>query len=619
MRIWHAGAILLVAVASMAGFLAARERPVTAKAGPVPAIRSVALESAPRAGEALLLVRPFPARALPGAFDHPYDERDVLVNDLGRDGDRHARDGIYSARVRFDAAAFERRVRAAAERLSEAKPAAPPAFSTRFDPVARRTKRSVAAGPAADRAYRARVLRETASALAVFKLPSSRRPGEIFHAERFGGSVAATLFGRPVHADLLAIRSTDPEEVDPDRSLVITDLQVIADPTRTYDPCGGSAGTGNPDGAWSFKHLMTEMANESATGIPPAQFVRRWIELGLTPQTANDFATTLPAQSAASILNNWPTDSDGELDLDRAPFRLLAIVSRTDLMTLDPAGGYGGGAGELRFVFGTAAAPCGPPEPHTVILEYRVNRRGCEGKRGWVQQWFDLGDGALGMGPGSDYNARLEELTESVVAAGADANRLPNESAISQIRTNELVPNPWMMQEFRLNSSGQPDPGLFGLVTVKQTPDISFHQTSAGAALLAAYINGNQAALLTNSHVVPFLLPGGHAFLGAEAPVPTSAFTWTTTVFSTPVDPQALTNFSIATCSGCHAGDTQTSFTHISPRLPGAAAQISAFMRNANLFDEDDLERRQRMMSEALDAICPLLPMMGQLPPGFQH
>ena len=44
-------------------------------------------------------------------------------------------------------------------------------------------------------------------------------------------------------------------------------------------------------------------------------------------------------------------------------------------------------------------------------------------------------------------------------------------------------------------------------------------------------------------------------------------------------DPETRHNFSIRTCNGCHAGDTNTEFCHISPRLEGEASKVSEFLR----------------------------------------
>ncbi|HEX2837280.1 MAG TPA: hypothetical protein VHN77_04030, partial [Phycisphaerales bacterium] len=77
-----------------------------------------------------------------------------------------------------------------------------------------------------------------------------------------------------------------PSSIDPARSLVITDESVIEDPNRTFSICPShrASSGGNPDGVWTFKHLMTEMANTPVTGIDPADFTEQWLSLWLTNQ-----------------------------------------------------------------------------------------------------------------------------------------------------------------------------------------------------------------------------------------------------------------------------------------------------------------------------------------------
>ncbi|HIG01992.1 MAG TPA: hypothetical protein EYQ66_11910 [Myxococcales bacterium] len=67
--------------------------------------------------------------------------------------------------------------------------------------------------------------------------------------------------------------------VDSERALMVRDLSVVADPSRTFDPCDtdGDGATGDPNGAWSFKTLMGQMANTAGTGIPLDIFVRQWL------------------------------------------------------------------------------------------------------------------------------------------------------------------------------------------------------------------------------------------------------------------------------------------------------------------------------------------------------
>lgn len=106
-----------------------------------------------------------------------------------------------------------------------------------------------------------------------------------------------------------------PISVDPSRELMITDLSVVEDPTRTFDPCTNS---GTPMGAWTFGKLMTDMANGK---VDPARMVEDWLKLWTTDQAVNTF--NVPNREAGiniHLLSTWKRTSNGELDLSQAPF-----------------------------------------------------------------------------------------------------------------------------------------------------------------------------------------------------------------------------------------------------------------------------------------------------------
>jgi hypothetical protein len=626
---WQAG-LALAAALGLAHLVNAQRSPAGEPVGQMPAIVSVALElvQGERADRGLLLVTAAPERTLPQAFEYPYETGTVTVSDTGRNGDRRRGDGIYSALVPFNAARFQRDLTARLQRLPAARLTPPPALSTRFTPLggnARRLRQAAAAARAdltAIPAPRESLLRDSRQALAAIGDLRLRRSREAFRIEPSGNLLTAQIFGIRVPIDIFFTSQIAPGDVIPDRSLVITDLAVVKDATRTYDLCH----KGNPNGIWTFKHLVTQMANTPETGITPEQFVWNWLSLSQFPQETNNIISAPRPAYTAKLRDDWVNFQQGGsttplLDLDKAPFRLLAIVARPDLGS--GGGGYGGGsAGEMRFVFGVVdpAAPCSAPLQSTVIFEYRVDRPSCSAIKSWTQSWFDLSDSGLIMG--GSYNQALEQLTQQVVVAGANASQLPNRNAISQVRTNDLVGGPWTLFEYRLVPNGLTNSGNLDLDTVKQTPSITFH-SGAGQPPLAAWLNANQAAILANGHTVPTTIGLGVPFLGADAPTNNSTtFTWTGTPGVTGANAaQVLSNFSTATCNGCHDVDTGTLFTHIKPRPAGAPAQLSTFMvepNDPNNLIEDDVERRQRFMADSLNSQCFFLHMR-KLPKAFVH
>jgi hypothetical protein len=287
---------------------------------------------------------------------------------------------------------------------------------------------------------------------------------------------------------------------------MITDPGVIADLLRTFDPCNPIAGTRM--GKWTFGRLISEMAG---TNNPSelSDFVLRWLNRWSTTQTINGFP--VPARAAgiqSQIIDPWQTASGGPgnpLDLSMAPFRLLAIVNRTDLRdnTL-----YGGGsAGEGRFVFGafsmSSGGQCGGPLPFTVIFEYGIPVNSCAAAQAWGEQWYDLKNHPLGC---TAYNAALEAITDQFTLAGADPSK-PNNSALNQLRTNEIALDaPWQLREFVLGSEFiiPPGTGIPTLVTslvqttVKQSP-ANLHN---GTPLLVDYINTDAAVIAAQQHAV---------------------------------------------------------------------------------------------------------------------
>jgi hypothetical protein len=297
------------------------------------------------------------------------------------------------------------------------------------------------------------------------------------------------------------------------------------------------------------------------------------------------------------IIDPWKQAGGGKFDLAKAPFRLLAIVNRVDLRN---SASSSSSAGEARFVFGALGPGCQPLE-FTVIFEFGIQRNDCEAVKDWARQWFDLGSLELGSG---EYNAALEAITEQFVRAGAAPSK-PNGSALNQLRTNEIaVGGEWELREFNLSATG-----ALKQVTVKMTPDLSLNRT----AVLANFVNENEADILADRHVVPDQFPGGNSFLAGAAPMPGFVF-WD----GPPTGPlitsrEARHKFSLQTCNGCHLGETSTGFTHIKPAPFGFRAGLSGFMTGTAVFDPSDglplrefneLQRRAADLDQLVNSSC---------------
>ena len=222
--------------------------------------------------------------------------------------------------------------------------------------------------------------------------------------------------------------------VEVDNSLMITDPTVFADPNHSFNPC---TGVGNPDGAWSFGHVMTELAGTN----DPSAFAMDWLSNWGAAQTVNGDTTPARAATMNTILDVWDPMGTGVLDMDAAPFHPIAIVLRVDLR--DTNGYSAGSAGEARIVYSFVDENCDAgPLGFLAIFEYAINKTGCD-VRQWGQDWADLSDLAMGT---PAYNDARAALTTQFT----DATSSPNTNELGQLRTNEFIRGTiWQMREFR--------------------------------------------------------------------------------------------------------------------------------------------------------------------------
>ncbi len=387
------------------------------------------------------------------------------------------------------------------------------------------------------------------------------------------------------------------------KSLLITDLSVVEDPARTFDPCHPERST--KLGAWTFGRLMIDMCNQSATGIDPSEFARRWLRSWQHDLSINfDGVTNRNPEIVAQAIADWEAASGGPgapLDLGIAPFRLLALVNRLDLRG-NP--GYGGVndsdpcnpsciGGEGRFVFalvpglrrtggggggyggggdGVTQSSCEASQ-FTVIFEYCIPKRTCAEIKQFALEWY-----ALSQKPfGTAFNAALQTITDQFAKAGADPSRKPNLSALNQLRANELLREPWDLREWRLFNNDS-DAGWLREVTVKQTPDfdLNFGQK------IVDYCLANAGDILAEKHRVPLQFKR-EPFLGGDAPMPTKNFFWDGPQPTGTIPGEVRHKFSLNTCNGCHAGETGTPFTHVFPRSAGQEAALSDFLTGRNM------------------------------------
>src|SRR4029077_11418754 len=93
-------------------------------------------------------------------------------------------------------------------------------------------------------------------------------------------------------------------------------------------------------------------------------------------------------------------------------------------------------AGEGRFVFTALdlrdgkTVDAAAPLPFTVIFEYGLKANDRSGVKAWAARWHGLG--ALSFG--TDYNTRLQTITDAFSGRGSDLAK-PNGNALDQLRT----------------------------------------------------------------------------------------------------------------------------------------------------------------------------------------
>ena len=359
------------------------------------------------------------------------------------------------------------------------------------------------------------------------------------------------------------------------RELMITDLSVVDDPVRTagdFDPSypetdpGGSA-----PGVWSFGHLMREMApNPADAPAMTLDLLRRWI----SDQIVNGFTVRPRPAMQRQVIDVWPRTSDGELDLDRSPLTLQAIVNRIDLRNLAE-----GSAGEGRLIFGVN----GPRNSRqfTVSLGYNLVAHGQADVNDWANRWHALGSLPF---PSEEYNAALEAITRRFTDRGASPGS-PNGSALVELRTNEgAFSLQWELRAFALS----PTAGFLGEIPVKDTPELGFNST----AVFTDFVNQNAAAIIaevpdSRSHVVPALFQD-KPFLAGSA-LNNSIIVWNGPGLT---NSEARFHASTNTCNGCHGRETSTSFMMVRPREPGQEAPLSPFLTGTTAIDNFTCESR---------------------------
>jgi hypothetical protein len=344
------------------------------------------------------------------------------------------------------------------------------------------------------------------------------------------------------------------ETIDPDKELTVRDLSVIDDPTRSLDPCVVGE---EPLPAWSFGKIM-QTVSEQAGASDASAFVRDWLDTWTHEQVVNGHVVQ-PVGIDQFVTLPWLAASGGKrLDLGRAPFRLLSIVNRIDLS-------------EFRMEYVATDVFCEPIH-FWVIFEFELPTESIKDLRAIAEAWHALG--ALPFG--EEYNVALQSITDQLSSASLKhVNTVEEEASVVE----------WNYRSFAVIDQSLVNVALF------QSPDVR----DDGRPELTSWVNENQEDILADRQVVPDELLGGD----------TRNLDWTGRGFQDPIEVRH--HFALATCSGCHGGDTGTEFIHIDKRRRGETSVLSDYLTGETIVDPggqtrtfNELERRADFLRDLL-------------------
>lgn len=356
------------------------------------------------------------------------------------------------------------------------------------------------------------------------------------------GSVATAQSGLPP-------ASPSPHEVDPLKELVIVDDNVVRDPRA------------EGMGPWSAGYLFSQLLPPTATIKEKSDLVKTLVKSWFTDQVMPNGQISYKRDSAEFIiLCPWINESynnkdcQGDLDLAKAPFRLLGIVNRVDIGSHTPDG-----KGEARFVYALLDAhtdeqnTIGGGKQMTLIFEYNMTPAPFSRYR-WSLSWHHLGLLPCPTKEGCEsYRKYLTQLTKSFSDYQGEREGLPLGTYLSQVRASELqLDSPWQWREFLVAKGDEGSRLKFQQTYVVQTPGNKFN----GNEELGAWIMANREAIKKGTYRIP------EKFRGADSDT-TGRTLWRFPEVTEPI----RRAFALNTCNGCHVNETEplAQFYHIAP------------------------------------------------------
>ncbi len=296
-------------------------------------------------------------------------------------------------------------------------------------------------------------------------------------------------------------------------------------------------------GPWSFIGLVDRLRSNS---MSRERWLQAWLSQWELQQDSNGLR--LEPRSYQRILHYYWSWENGAPIWSDSPFHLVSIVFRLDLRASDRP------AGEGRFIFVLADPVRRTASDFFVIFEYRLPTHRWDAAD-WATQIQ-----ALAQQPGlTSYLKHLQSLTD-------EFTREPQN--LLAIRTNDFdLDDPWELRNF------SPKPyvhggGVFPVLTPdSQTPHLDFE--SSRQSELIQWIESNPTQVMNGKSSLPM------AFRTSASIVPHENFKW---LQGSALKPELRRAFSTQTCNGCHAGETQTRFSHVFLHRIGGEVSLSPFL-----------------------------------------
>ncbi len=205
------------------------------------------------------------------------------------------------------------------------------------------------------------------------------------------------------------------------------------------DPLIVQSDAAKPGGPWSFGALMLGMLPEGAGRKEVSNLAKNWLVQWASNRQGVQDEILCPWLKASNpgAAGDCP---DGQLDMNLAPFHMMAIVNRMDLQQEDQCGD----AGELRLAFALDGKTV--DKPVNVIFEYAVPTTSVNVGQ-WASRWVNASDlSCNGSEDCQRYLAIIQMMTDEVTHLAPTTTRrvtddvATDEAPVPDVAFKEFLP-----------------------------------------------------------------------------------------------------------------------------------------------------------------------------------